>query len=97
MKVEEAFQSVLQQVRSRLELKSKLHRKRILLQNLEHISLTLNKIEKLLGGEGSDVHNHARSSVEFQNQELVFFGKGYSRDCIEDHLICVTWYIYHSC
>ena len=55
VKVEEAFQSVLQQVRSRLELKSKLHRKRILLQNLEHISLTLNKIEKLLGGEGSDV------------------------------------------
>ena len=79
MKVEEAFQSVLQQVRSRLELKSKLHRKRILLQNLEHISLTLNKIEKLLGGEGSDVrYDHCALqpklyyTVIFCTQSLIF-------------------------
>ena len=56
--VEEAFQSVLVQLRAKMELKTQLHQKRILLQNLEHISLTLNKIEKLLavgsGGGGDD-------------------------------------------
>ena len=57
--VEEAFQSVLGQLRAKMELKTQLHQKRILLQNLEHISLTLNKIEKLLavgssGGGGGD-------------------------------------------
>ena len=52
--VEEAFQSVLGQLRAKMELKTQLHQKRILLQNLEHISLTLNKIEKLLAvGSGS--------------------------------------------
>ena len=50
----EAFQAVLQQLKSKLELKSRLHQKRILLQNLEHISVTLNKIEKLLGGKSGD-------------------------------------------
>ena len=54
--VEEAFQSVLGQLRAKMELKTRLHQKRILLQNLEHISLTLNKIEKLLavGSGGGD-------------------------------------------
>ena len=52
-KVEEAFQTVLGQLRAKMELKSQLHQKRILLQNLEHISLTLNKIERLLAGGSS--------------------------------------------
>jgi len=55
VKVEHAFQSVLSQLQEKLRLKSDLHQKRILLQNLQHISLTLNKIERLLGNGNDDV------------------------------------------
>ena len=44
-----AYQTVLQNLDDKVKLKSQLHQKRIILQNLEHISVTLNKIEKLLG------------------------------------------------